>query len=128
MFRLVEHPRLEQFSQRIVVYYHLEPLDRAESENYIKHRLKIAGNKNGGIFTPEAIEEIYKYSNGVPRLINLACHNSLITGLVYDSKQITKPIVLETIEELIHNKRISPFEMLNDKFVKQVGGFEISDN
>ncbi len=124
----LEHPRLEQFSQRIVVYYHLEPLDRAESENYIKHRLKIAGNKNGGIFTPEAIEEIYKYSNGVPRLINLACHNSLITGLVYDSKQITKPIVLETIEELMHNKRISPFEMLNDKFVKQVGGFEISDN
>ncbi|MDD5135890.1 MAG: AAA family ATPase [Candidatus Omnitrophica bacterium] len=107
----LSHPRLEQFSQRIVLYYHLEPLDRQESEDYILHRLKktsidgLLGNRS--LFSQEAIEEIFKYSKGVPRLINLACHNSLITGLVLETKTITGEIAKESIEELMHNKLIS---------------------
>ena len=103
----LSHPKLEQFSQRIVLYYHLEPLDRQETEAYIIHRLKKAGLQNVGVFSKEAIEEIYKYSNGVPRLINLACHNALISGIVYEAKVITDEIARESIEELLHNKIIS---------------------
>ncbi len=98
----LNHPRLEQFSQRIVFYYHLEPLNRKESEEYIKHRLRTAGNDKADIFLPEAIEEIYKYSGGVPRLINLACHNALINGLVYEADEITEAIAAEAIEDLMH--------------------------
>ncbi len=98
------HPKLQQFSQRIVLYYHLEALDRFESEQYIIHRLKKSGNKAADIFLPEAIEEIYKYSKGIPRLINLACHNALISGLVYEVKQISGSIAREAIEELLHNR------------------------
>ena len=96
------HPRLLQFSQRIVFYYHLEPLSQEETEEYIKYRLIKAGNEQADIFKDAAIDEIYKYSNGVPRLINLACHNSLINGLVYEVKYITGAIAAEAIEDLMH--------------------------
>jgi len=95
-------PKMEQFSQRIVFFYHLQPLDREESGEYIKHRLKIAGNEDADIFTQEAIDDIYEYSGGVPRLINLACHNALINGLVYEAKEITETIAAEAIEDLMH--------------------------
>jgi general secretion pathway protein A len=98
--------RLEQFSQRIVHYYHLQPLDAVETEEYIKHRLKKAGNTKGDLFTPNAVYEIFKYSKGTPRLINLACNNSLITGLVMEAKTINEKIAREAIEELLHNKNM----------------------
>jgi len=96
-------PKLEQFSQRIVFYYHLEPLDRKEAEDYIKHRLKIAGGEDWDVFSSDAIDEIYGYSNGIPRLINLACHSALISGLVGDSKKIDSIIASEAIADLMHN-------------------------
>jgi len=99
------HPRLEQFRQRVVFHYHLEALNYAETEKYIKHRLVTAGRPDNGIFIPQAIEEIYKYSRGIPRLINLACHNALISGLVYETKEITRDIAAEAIDELIQGVR-----------------------
>lgn len=98
------HPKLEQFSQRIVLYYHLEPLDRGETEAYIKFRLKKSGNDTADIFSWDAIEEIYRYSNGIPRLINLACHNALISGLVYETKEISSEIARDAIRELMHSR------------------------
>ncbi|MCK4462726.1 MAG: AAA family ATPase [Candidatus Omnitrophica bacterium] len=111
------HPRLEQFSQRIVFYYHLEPLDRYETGCYIRHRLKKAGyaNVSKNIFSYDAISEIYRYSKGIPRLINLACHNSLISGLVYDAEQVTGNIAREATQELMHNKPYSTIQKANDK-------------
>lgn len=114
------HPKLEQFSQRIVLYYHLEPLDRNETENYIKHRLKKAGNESQNIFFDEAIDKIYEYSNGVPRLINLACHNSLISGLVYGTRHITGAIAAESMEELMHNKGFSSIQRAIDKLIQPI--------
>ena len=96
------HPRLEQFSQRIVVYYHLGSLDREETEDYIRHRLKKSGCVNDSLFTEWAIDEIYEYSKGIPRLINLACHNALINGLVSESKFITASHVTEATQDLMY--------------------------
>lgn len=92
-------PKLEQFRQRVVFHYHLDPLGREEAGEYIKHRLKKSGNLAADIFDEEAINEIYKHSKGVPRLINVICHNALISGLVYETKTITKAIALEAIAE-----------------------------
>ena len=94
------HPKLEQFRQRVVLHYHLEALNYEETGQYIRHRLSKVGSTNGNIFTQEAADEIYKYSQGIPRLINLACHNALISGLVYGSQKIDQKIAAETIEEL----------------------------
>ena len=101
-------PRLEQFRQRIVLSYHMEGLSQIETENYIKFRLKKAGNEKADIFSENAITEIYKYSKGIPRLINLACHNMLISGLVYETRYINRDIASETIHELTHGEEKMP--------------------
>lgn len=110
------HPRLEQFRQRVVMHYHLQPLSDEETAQYIEHRLSKAGKANSGIFTPEAVSEIYRYSGGVPRLINLACHNSLISGLVYEVKTITKDIACEAINELVNGLGYSLLNKAEEKF------------
>jgi len=92
-------PKLEQFRQRIVFHYHLEPLGMEETFGYIKHRLRKAGNNAADIFEDDAIREIYTYSKGVPRRINIMCHNALITGLIHETRRITAKIALEAIEE-----------------------------
>ncbi len=97
-------PKLEQFRQRIVLNYHIEPLSYQEAIGYIKHRLVKAGNENADIFTQGAIDEIYKFSKGVPRLINLACNNALISGVVYGTQIITDDIAQEATRELIHKE------------------------
>ena len=97
-------PKLEQFRQRIVLNYHIEPLSYQEAIGYIKHRLVKAGNENADIFTQGAIDEIYKFSKGVPRLINLACNNALISGVVYGTKIITDDIAQEATGELMHKE------------------------
>lgn len=112
------HPKLEQFSQRIVFYYHLEPLDRAETESYIKHRIKKAGCDKEDLFTPLAIHEIYKYSKGIPRLINLTCHNALINGLVSGSTHITGSHVTEALEELMYGLNYSSVDRAEEKLVQ----------
>jgi len=114
----LSHRDLEQFCQRIVFYYHLEALSRNETEAYIRHRLEKAGaNGNGGgeIFSYIAVEKIFDYSNGIPRLINLLCHNALISGLVYDSKEISGAIVNEAIQDIMHNKGGSTWEKLQKR-------------
>lgn len=94
-------PKLEQFRQRVVMHYHLQPLSYAETVEYVKHRLIKAGNNQADVFTQKAIRQIYDYSQGVPRLINLACHNALISGVVYGTRRITANIATEAIKELV---------------------------
>lgn len=101
-------PRLEQFRQRVVFHYHLEPLNKKEAGEYIKHRLKKAGNVSGDIFEENAIDEIYKHSKGVPRLINVMCHNALISGLIYETKKINQKIALEAIAEATNGLGVAP--------------------
>ncbi|MFH0731650.1 MAG: AAA family ATPase [Candidatus Omnitrophota bacterium] len=111
------HHKLAQFSQRIVFYYHLSSLNESETERYIQHRLKTAGNENVDIFTKEAIDEIYRYSGGIPRLINLACHITLISGLLYEVKQITREIAVEAIEDLMHRTTYMPLHKPSEKVI-----------
>lgn len=111
-------PQLEQFRQRIVMHYHLEPLDLAETEEYIIHRLTKAGARDTDIFTQEAIAEIYKHSKGVPRLINVVCHNALISGLVYETRKITREIALEAINDLVNGISYKPVSKIDDKIIK----------
>ena len=93
-------PRLAQLKQRIVVSYHLQPLDLAETKAYIEHRQRQVGAEHSA-FTPEAVELIYGYSHGVPRLINLACERALLTGYAEELKPITPQLMQQVIEELL---------------------------
>ena len=94
-------PKFKQLKQRISVAYHIVPLGRDDTEAYINHRLKVAGAGDRSIFTECACEEIYSYSNGVPRLINIACDATLLAGYVEEKKVLDGNFVKETINELI---------------------------
>ena len=86
-------------AQRITVRYNIEPLTETETGEYIQHRLKIAGTEKK-IFKSSAIHEIYSFSRGVPRLINIICDHSLLTGYAREKKSIDAGIIKECAEEL----------------------------
>ncbi|TAN61925.1 DUF2075 domain-containing protein [bacterium] len=95
----LNNPKLEQFKQRIALYYHLAPLSRQETDEYVRHRIKLAGAGQNEVFTSDAIDMLYSHSRGVPRIINLLCDSALLSGYIYDSKQITEKIIYEAIKE-----------------------------
>lgn len=95
----LEHAKMEQFRQRIAVYYHLSPLSYNETEEYILHRLGLVSQNYKDIFTKEAVDFIYQHSGGIPRIINLVCDSALLSGYVYDTKTIDQKIISEVIKE-----------------------------
>jgi general secretion pathway protein A len=95
----LENPKLEQFKQRIAVYYHLSSLSHEETKAYIYHRLKLVSSNGCDIFTAKAIDLIYQHSRGIPRLINLVCDSALLSGYVLDTRQLNERIIEEVIKE-----------------------------
>lgn len=92
-------PRLEQLRQRIAVYYHLTPLTREDTIQYIRHRLKVASSSDREYFTPEALELIYRFSKGTPRLINQICDSALLTGYIREVEEVNATLTMEVINE-----------------------------
>jgi len=86
--------------QRIAINYHLKPLSRKETKDYLRHRLKIAGTERR-IFKADALPEIMLFSKGYPRLINSICDHSLLTGYVKGVQEIDAKIVKECSSELL---------------------------
>ena len=91
---------LKQMRQRITIRYHIAPLSRHEVESYVSHRLRVAGCANGDIFKKDAIEDIFRFSGGIPRLINIACDKSLLLGYIADRKTIDSDVVKKCIKEI----------------------------
>lgn len=95
----LQNPKLLQFSQRIAVNFHLEGLDRNETTEYIKYRLEKSGGHNG-IFSPEAIDMIYRLSGGIPRSINLLCQAALVYGFADEAGTVDR----KTIDQISKDK------------------------
>ncbi|MFH1190622.1 MAG: AAA family ATPase [Candidatus Omnitrophota bacterium] len=91
---------LRQLRQRIMVKYHIGPLDSDEIKLYIHHRLEIAGAKKKIEFSEEAISLISRFSNGTPRLINMICDRALLAGFVQQTHNIDFNIIKQCIAEL----------------------------
>ncbi|HBA90114.1 MAG TPA: type II secretion protein [Geobacter sp.] len=90
---------LKQLKQRIAVKATILPLTKEDGASYIHHRLKTAGDKDVVIFTEFAVREIVKVAQGIPRVINVLCDNSLITAFGYGKKRIGTRIVREIIRD-----------------------------
>jgi general secretion pathway protein A len=88
----LEHPSLRQVAQRVAVRYHLTGLNREETGRYIASRLETAGGRPD-LFTPAAVDLIYRISGGIPRAVNLACQAALVYGLAEDASSVTQDIV-----------------------------------
>ncbi|MGV7224000.1 MAG: AAA family ATPase [Nitrospinales bacterium] len=85
--------------QRIMLTYQINPLSEIETFEYIKYRLKVAGTEMK-LFKRRAVQEVYRFSNGYPRLINKICDHALLTGYVRGLKKITPDIIEECSQEL----------------------------
>jgi len=72
--------KLRQLRQRIVFSYRLSPLDRHSIGAYVQHRLQIAGYRGTTMFGPRVLRKLHRDSRGIPRLINLLCHKSLMAA------------------------------------------------
>jgi general secretion pathway protein A len=94
-------PDMQQFAQRIVVDYHLEPLDRQETRAYIRHRIAVAGGHDLQLFDDAACDIVFEHSQGVPRLINLLCDTALVYGFGAQKARIDARIV----DEVAHDKQ-----------------------
>ncbi len=91
---------LRQLQQRIMVRYHITPLDSGEVENYISHRLNIAGAGNKITFSADAVKAITEFSSGIPRLINIICDRALLAGFVAETYVVDLEIIKRCMEEL----------------------------
>ena len=108
--QLLEKKELRQLSQRITVRNHLHPMDFQDTVEYINHRLEVAGGKGKVRFTPWAMKKIFRYSRGLPRLINAACDRVLLAGYTKDKTRITYPIAAAGIRDLKKEKSSAPFK------------------
>lgn len=91
---------LEQLKQRISVRFHITPLERNEVRDYINHRLKVAGSAGDIEFSDDAVEAIYRYSSGIPRLINKVCDKALLCAFVAETKRVGQPFIEKSIQEI----------------------------
>ncbi len=91
---------LRQLRQRITVRFHLPPLSRDETEDYIGHRLRVAGAGAPPQFNRSALGRVFRYSHGVPRLINAVCDKALLAGYAEGERTITRRHVGRAVREL----------------------------
>lgn len=91
---------MRQLAQRITVRYHLEPMDFQDTVQYINHRIEVAGRKGGAIFSRRSLKRIYRYSGGLPRLVNAACDRALLAGYARDKVRITPRIASAGIRDM----------------------------
>jgi general secretion pathway protein A len=91
---------LRQLNQRIGVRYYLNPLDRQETGRYLAHRLQVAGDEGTIQFAKGAVREIFSFSKGIPRLINLAADRTLLAGYVKGTKTLTREMAGRGIRSL----------------------------
>jgi len=97
-------PKLRQLAQRITVRFHLRNMSPRETEQYIHHRLEVAGisSETDCIvrFDTGAVREIYRYSHGTPRLVNAISDKALLAGYVYRTGNIDRHLVRLAVREL----------------------------
>jgi len=100
LMQKLKSSELRALNQRISVRYKLNPLNKKETEDYIAHRLMVAGANGNIAFSPSALKSIYKYSKGIPRVINLLCDRTLLSGFINRTGCLDKKIVKQGLKSL----------------------------
>jgi len=93
-------PELRQLRQRININCHLQALTRDELEQYISHRLEVAGNITAVSFKPESLDAIYHYSRGIPRLTNIICDFLMFLAFAEETTVLNVEMVNDVIGDL----------------------------
>lgn len=102
---LIAKPELRQLAQRITARFHLCPIKADEVRPYIQHRLGVAGVERP-LFKDDLCQTIYKYSNGIPRLINVICDRTLLGAYAEGEDVITPELLNQAVTEVTGKKEI----------------------
>ena len=98
--RKLDSPRLQQLTQRVRLRFHLGALSKRETHEYIEHRLNVAGANGRKIFDEVACDIVFRYSGGIPRLINVLCDTAMLCGFAEERVLIDETLVKAAAEEL----------------------------
>jgi type II secretory pathway predicted ATPase ExeA len=91
--KLFASPQVRQLRQRLFRSFHLPALTREHTEKYILHRLAVVTDRPDEVFDAQAMEAIYRYSEGLPRLINTICDNALLSAYASDRRDINAELI-----------------------------------
>ena len=108
---------LRQLRQRITIQWELLALNLEETRGYIQHRLNVALGKGKVRFSRQAVETVYRYSRGIPRMINVVADRTLLIAYTQSTKKITPKIVQLAVSDI---GNLVPIESWADKFWKLV--------
>ncbi len=95
-------------SDKVLLHCRVKTLGLTESRAYIDHRLRLVGSTSDAVFTPDALEHVCRFAGGIPRVMNLVCHEALLQGYAVSAKRIDGTIVNEAIEDLRYLEPGSP--------------------
>jgi len=97
---MLARPDLEQLAQRVIARFHLKALSEAETQQYIRHRLAVAGMTRGMLFDRQALERIHALTRGVPRRINLLCDRAMLGAYARGTHRVSRPIIDKAASEV----------------------------
>lgn len=106
---------LRQLRQRITLNCHLAPLSLKETRDYIVHRIRVASRKPRISIDQAGLQHIYRYSRGIPRLINIVCERSLVTAFGMNERHISGNIVKMAVKELAGSHDSGPMHRFERK-------------
>lgn len=96
----LNHSSIRQLRQRIGFEYHLKGLQWEELAFYLNHRMHVAGYQGGMVFSPASMRLLYRYANGIPRLLNILAHKALLSAFGRGQHRVTtedvKAAILDT--------------------------------
>ena len=113
---LLNRSELRQVRERIVLRARIAPLTKAESEEYIDHRLGLVSKEARAVFSKQALDRIVKSANGIPRRLNILCDTVLITGFGYRQAIISGGIAKEAIAAFNGSNRSQPVRTLQPRY------------
>jgi type II secretory pathway predicted ATPase ExeA len=96
----LDAPELEQLTQRVRLRFHLQTLSESETQGYIQHRLDVAGAGDRELFASDTYHEIYRYTGGVPRLVNTLCDTAMMAAYTADRSLVTRADIATAVQEL----------------------------
>lgn len=96
----LEDPSLQQVKQRVSLRCDLTRMTEGETASYIASRVHTAGGEPSRLFSREAVSLIHRYAGGVPRVINVICHNALISGMAGGARRVDQAIIAEVCRDL----------------------------
>jgi type II secretory pathway predicted ATPase ExeA len=96
----LDSPELVQLMQRVRLRFHLTALSETDTHKYVRHRLRVAGSDDREIFEPETFPVIFRYSGGIPRLVNTLCDTAMLVAFAKDRQTVSTDELHAAIEEL----------------------------